>query len=87
MRDLLPKLNILLELKHNEAIKNAVASGLGISCLSEIALKKEFEYGLLKPLRINGRDMKRTFYFVMPKSVRPSPALDHWLGCCRAIKS
>jgi DNA-binding transcriptional LysR family regulator len=31
---ILPDINIYLELKHNEAIKNAVESGLGIGCLS-----------------------------------------------------
>ena len=39
---LLPDINIFLEFKHNEAIKNAVESGLGIGCLSRIVLSKNF---------------------------------------------
>ncbi len=35
---------IALELGHTEAIKNGVASGLGISCLSRVAVHRELEY-------------------------------------------
>ncbi|MDD2272755.1 MAG: LysR substrate-binding domain-containing protein [Desulfuromonadaceae bacterium] len=38
---------IALEFGHTEAIKNGVASGLGVSCLSRIAVHRELEYGLL----------------------------------------
>lgn len=39
--------DISLEFGHTEAIKNGVASGLGVSCLSRIAVQRELEYGLL----------------------------------------
>jgi len=39
--------SIALEFGHTEAIKNGVASGLGVSCLSRIAVRRELEYGLL----------------------------------------
>ena len=39
--------SISLEFGHTEAIKNGVASGLGVSCLSRIAVQRELEYGLL----------------------------------------
>lgn len=38
---------IALEFGHTEAIKNGVASGLGVSCLSRIAVDRELEYGRL----------------------------------------
>jgi DNA-binding transcriptional LysR family regulator len=38
---------IALEFGHTEAIKNGVASGLGVSCLSRVAVHRELEYGLL----------------------------------------
>jgi DNA-binding transcriptional LysR family regulator len=38
---------IALEFGHTEAIKNGVAAGLGVSCLSRIAVHRELEYGLL----------------------------------------
>jgi len=36
-----------LEFGHTEAIKNGVAAGLGVSCLSRIAVHRELEHGLL----------------------------------------
>ena len=38
---------IALEFGHTEAIKNGVACGLGVSCLSRIAVHREIEHGLL----------------------------------------
>jgi len=38
---------IALEFGHTEAIKNGVAAGLGVSCLSRIAIHRELEHGLL----------------------------------------
>lgn len=39
--------SIYLEFGHTEAIKNGVASGLGVSCLSRLAVQREIEHGLL----------------------------------------
>lgn len=38
---------IALEFGHTEAIKNGVASGLGVSCLSRLAVHRELEHGWL----------------------------------------
>ena len=38
---------ITLEFGHTEAIKNGVAAGLGVSCLSRIAVDRELEYDRL----------------------------------------
>lgn len=38
---------IALELGHTEAIKNGVAAGLGVSCLSRLAVHRELEHGWL----------------------------------------
>ncbi len=43
--------SISLEFGHTEAIKNGVASGLGVSCLSRIAVHRELEYGLLVEMK------------------------------------
>ena len=80
---LLPEIDIYMELRHNEAIKNAVESGLGIGCLSEIVLRKNFASGDLVPLRLPRRDMRRTFYFALPKSGQPSDAVRYWMQTCR----
>ena len=43
----LSQLNVRLELEHTEAIKRAVESGLGISCISRLALRDAFRRGSL----------------------------------------
>ncbi len=79
---LLPDINIYLEFKHNEAIKNAVESGLGIGCLSQIVLQKNFANGDLVPLKLPKRDMRRTFYFVVPKKRIHAEAVEAWMQTC-----
>lgn len=83
MAGLLPSINIFLEFRHNEAIKNAVESGLGIGCLSGIVLRKNFANGDLVPLKIPRRNMGRTFYFVLPKNRFHTQALESWMQTCR----
>ena len=74
-----------LEFKHNEAIKNAVESGLGIGCLSQIVLRKNFANGDLVPLTLPKRNMKRTFYFATHKKRFEIDAVDAWMRICRAM--
>jgi DNA-binding transcriptional LysR family regulator len=47
-----------------DAVKQAVKAGLGISILSELAVKDELKYKLLKKIRVKGLQMKRKFYAV-----------------------
>lgn len=82
MHDLLPKLNILLELQHTEAIKRAVEQGLGIGCLSKITLKDAFERGSLVPIQIKNRDFKRWLYTIIHKRKYQSEGIQQWLELC-----
>ncbi len=79
---LLPDINIHLEFKHNEAIKNAVESGLGIGCLSRIVLQRNFANGDLVPLKLPKRDMRRTFYFALPKKRFHTVSVESWMRIC-----
>lgn len=83
MQGLLPDLNIVLELRHNEAIKNAVKAGLGIGCLSEIAIADEIAEGSLIPLATKARSMHRNFYFVMRKNTALTQAVSWWMNLCQ----
>lgn len=85
LADLLPEITIHMEFKHNEAIKNAVESGLGIGCLSRIVLQKNFDNGDLVPLKLPRTDMRRTFYFALPKSRAKSAATEAWMQSCQAL--
>jgi DNA-binding transcriptional LysR family regulator len=84
MRGLLPELNIALALQHTEAIKGAVAAGLGVGCLSRIALGEELARGTLKPCRVPKRDFRRRFFFLLHKRKYRSAGLEQWLALCRS---
>lgn len=82
MHGLLPKLKILLELQHTEAIKRAVAANLGISCLSRISLQDAFKRGALVPLATPQRDLSRVFYLVLHKDKYRSAGIERWMEIC-----
>ncbi len=83
MQGLLPKLDIFLELDHNEAIKRAVEANIGIGCMSEIALATNFKNGDLIPLALENRPMQRTFYFVVNKNRPKTQAIQQWMDLCQ----
>lgn len=87
MADLLPEIDIYREFQHNEAIKSAVETGLGIGCLSRLVLQSDFRSGNLVPLKLSRRDMTRRFYFALPRKRHNKAALDYWLEVCRAPKA
>lgn len=76
-------LQIALELQHTEAIKSAVASGMGLGCLSELALQQEFRSGDLTPCKVPQRDFQRRFYFVLHKHKHRGTGVQAWLELCR----
>ena len=82
---LLPHINVHLEFKHNEAIKNAVETGLGIGCLSRIVLQRNFANGDLVPLTMPRRDMRRTFYFAVPRDHSHPASVEAWMHVCRTM--
>ena len=84
LQDLLPNLNIDMELQHTEAIKRAVELGLGISCLSRLTLSAAFERGNLVPLNVPARNFHRRLYIATHKEKYKSPALQSWM---RFLKS
>jgi DNA-binding transcriptional LysR family regulator len=87
MHGLLPELRILLELQHTEAIKSAVKAGLGVGCVSRVALEDEFAAKTLVPCRVPERDFRRYFYFVLHRKKYRSPAVRKWLALSRGLES
>ncbi len=84
MQGILSELNVRAELTHNDAVKNAVKAGLGLGCLSEMAVRDEIELGTLAPLELKNRNMDRHFYIVRHKGKLTNPALDAWVTLCNA---
>ena len=85
MHGILSELHIGLELQHTEAIKSAVEQGLGLGCVSRIAVAEEFRLGRLQPCEVPGRDFKRQFYFVLHKHKHRSAGLTRWLQLWPAL--
>lgn len=83
MHGLLPELDIALALEHTEAIKGAVEAGLGVGCVSRLALQTEFARGTLKPCRVPHRDFTRQFFFLLHKQGHRSAAIERWVAMCR----
>lgn len=82
MQGILSKLDISMELQHTEAIKRAVAAGLGVGCLSKICLKEAFANGSLLPLEVPTRNFRRQFYIVLNRKKFKGEALSQWLKLC-----
>ncbi len=78
-------LNVRLELEHTEAIKRAVESGLGIGCISRLALRDAFRRGSLVALETPQLDLRRQFYFIWHKQKYQTSAMREFLELCRSF--
>lgn len=58
-------LNVAMELGSTEAIKEALMSGVGVSILSRISIRRELAEGSIVAIPIRGLTMKRGFYQVV----------------------
>lgn len=85
MYGLLPDLHIGLELQHTEAIRSAVEAGLGVGCVSRIALEAGLQDGRLVACPVPHRDFRRRFYFVLHKHKFRAGYMQAWLDLCRAM--
>lgn len=78
------KLRVRMELGSNEAIKQAIVGGLGVSILSSHTLSLEGERGLLQTLNVKGFPLMRQWYVAYPAgkhlSVAAEAFLSHVLG-------
>lgn len=79
--------SIRLELEHTEAIKRAVESGLGLGCISRLALKEAFRRGSLAPIRTPCLDLRRSFQFLWHKDKYQTSTLREFLAACRAMSA
>jgi DNA-binding transcriptional LysR family regulator len=73
-------LTVIAEIGSTEAIKQAILAGIGVSFLSERAIVREKEYGLLREVPVKGIDIRRSFYSVLNRRKTPSPL-------CKEFKS
>jgi len=84
MRHHVEPLNVRLELEHTEAIKRAVESGLGIGCISRLALRDAFRRGSLMPVETPDLDLRRQFYFIWHRQKYQTATMREFLELCRS---
>ena len=70
------QLKVKTYLGSNEAVKQAILGGAGISFISEMSVKKECERGELFMVKIEGVDISRHFYLVSRLGRELSPVAD-----------
>ena len=79
----LSELQVRLELEHTEAIKRAVESGLGLGCISRLALRDAFRRGSLVEVMAPALDLRRTFNLVWHRDKFHGAGLRAFLDLCR----
>lgn len=68
IRDGIKDINIVAEMSDAGAVKEAVSQGMGLSCLSGMAIEKEVRNGEMKIIAIEGlKEMKRSFYVTIKR--------------------
>jgi DNA-binding transcriptional LysR family regulator len=72
-----------MELGGTEAIKRAVESGIGISCLPRIALVGAIERGNLVMLETPFLTLTRALHILLHKQKHRTEGLDSLLAFCR----
>lgn len=83
MRHVSGRLRVRLELEHTEAIKRAVESGLGVGCISRLALREAFRRGSLVPVGTPALDLRRGFHFVRHRQKFATPGMQAFIALCR----
>ncbi|CAB1368510.1 LysR family transcriptional regulator [Denitratisoma oestradiolicum] len=78
-------LNIRLELEHTEAIKRAVESGLGIGCISRLALREATRRGSLVAIATPELDLHRQFNFVWHRQKFQTAGIRAFLALCHEM--
>jgi DNA-binding transcriptional LysR family regulator len=79
------QMQIRLELEHTEAIKRAVEAGLGIGCVSRLALMDAFRRGSLVEIKLREIDLRRKFHFLLHRQKYRTPGIDAFLALCREV--
>jgi DNA-binding transcriptional LysR family regulator len=74
-------LGVSMCLGSNEAVKQAILNGAGISFLSELSVKKECEQGDLFVVKVKGLAIFRHIYLVTRQGRELSPAADAFTAC------
>ena len=70
------KLNVIASMENPEAIKRAVASGMGVSLISRLAAEMELEKGNMIAFPISSEDMRRDIHLIYNRNLQLSRSAD-----------
>ncbi len=79
------EIKVRLALEHTEAIKRAVEFGLGIGCISRLALREAFRRGSLVAIETPELDLLRQFQFLWHKRKFQTAGMQEFIALCRAM--
>ena len=74
-----------MTLGSTEAVKNAVAVGLGVAVVSGLTLDLELAAGRLSRVTLQDLEIRRALHLVRLKGKDPSPAVNAFLGILREV--
>lgn len=77
------RINLLLEFGHTEAIKQAVASGIGVGCASRRTLEDAFRTGSVVALPTPFLDLRRQLYVLIHRQKFRTQGLERFLAHCQ----
>ena len=72
---ILPEIQIGLELDQPEAIARAVEAGMGLAFISEVIVARQLQSGSLRALNVEGVDLWRSFSLVFLRARPASPSM------------
>ena len=75
-------MRVELELSTNEAVKRAVAAGIGLGCLSELAVRDAVQQGWLIQLGTSFPTEPRTLSIVLHRSKRLGAVAQDFMRFC-----
>lgn len=79
------KLNIIASMENTEAIKRAVASGMGISLISKLAAEDEIQKGKLLAFPISVDDMRRDINVIYNRNLQLSRASERFIKVVKEL--
>ena len=85
-KPLLSRVQVIAHMNNMEAIKQAVASGLGISILTRRAIENSVMKHPFKYFLIEGLEKKRSFYMVYNRKICLSPAAEAFRNLVLSVK-
>jgi DNA-binding transcriptional LysR family regulator len=73
------RLRPVMTLGSTEAVKNAVARGLGVAMVSRLTVALELELGRLSEVKVDGLKIRRALHLLTLRGKHPSPAAREFL--------